>query len=60
MKVVPNYVSFNFTHFKRNVLEEVTLVTDEGKNSTDGTEKSKKMKWRAESFLVAGISIFVY
>ena len=40
--------------FKRSVLEEVPLVTNDGNNNTDASETSKKMKWRAESFLVAG------
>ena len=58
MKFVSSHIYFNFTFFKRNVLEEVSLITDEGKNSSDGVKQSKKMKWRAESFLVAGNMTF--
>ena len=58
LKIFSNPINFNFTLLKRNVLEGVSIVNDEGKNSTDGTEQSKKMKWRAESFLVAGVLLF--
>ena len=59
LKLVSSHIDFNLTFFfKRNVLEEVSLVTDEGKNSSDGVKQSKKMKWRAESFLVAGNMTF--
>ena len=51
-------ILISILYFKRNVLEEVSLATDEGKNSSDGTKQSKKMKWRAESFLVAGNMTF--
>ena len=54
LKFVSSHIYFNFTFFKRNVLEEVSLVTDKRNNSTDAAKQSKKMKWRAESFLVAG------